>query len=139
MLELRPPKKCTYGWTGSLKKENVSPGYESVSPWDRNRTIRPFSFPWESFPFLCLRSGGLSNLSFFPTTSESETFLRKKQSVLTSVLSLGYTFVGQGIIYSIDNRIVLSFFCKLFCHSTLEYLIDVGYGIPVLGGHLPSN
>ena len=36
---------------------------DRVYPRGRNRTLRPFSFPWESFPFLDLRSVGLSDFA----------------------------------------------------------------------------
>ena len=58
-----------------------------------------------------LRSGrqllrSVRQLPSFSTTAESETVSRQIKSVLTSVLSLGFTFLGSRNIYSfvVDKR-----------------------------------
>ena len=47
-----------------------------------------------------VRSDHFLFLSFFPMTSDSETFLRKKKSVFISVPSQGHTLSSRGNIYS---------------------------------------
>ena len=102
------------------KRENVSPGYESVfslgqKPYDQTFFLFLEKVSLSSISgqkdFVTLSSkvrednrsallDNCSTLSFFPTISESKTFSRKKKSVFTSVLSLGHTFLGRGNIYS---------------------------------------
>ena len=51
---------------------------DRVYPRGRNRTLRPLSFPWESFPFLDLRSVGLSDfapLSHLATLGQTNALL----------------------------------------------------------------
>ena len=51
---------------------------DRVYPRGRNRTLRPLSFPWESFPFLDLRSVGLSDfapLSHLATLGQTTALL----------------------------------------------------------------
>ena len=106
------------------KRENVSPGYESVfslgqKPYDQTFFLFLEKVSLSSISgqkdfvtlsnFASLSSlaslgtallDNCSTLSFFPTISESKTFSRKKNSFFTSVLSLGHTFLGRGNIYS---------------------------------------
>ncbi len=73
--------------------EQVQNWEKNVSPIDENRILGrkvqswTLSFPWGNFPFLDLRSEGLSSLaalgrqlSFFSTIAESEKFPRGKKS-----------------------------------------------------------
>ena len=65
-----------------------------------------------------LRSGrqllrSVRQLPSFSTTAESETVSRQIKSVLTSVLSLGFTFLGSRNIYSFGPENVLNL---NFCH-----------------------
>ena len=66
-----------------------------------------------------LRSGrqllrSVRQLPSFSTTAESETVSRQIKSVLTSVLSLGFTFLGSRNIYSSCTR--------LYSLAVLEWL-----------------
>ena len=65
-------------------------------------------------------------LPSFSTTAESETVSRQIKSVLTSVLSLGFTFLGSRNIYShfdVCNWIGLfKFFLDL---KTLDFFVEI--------------
>ena len=97
--------------------EQVQNWEKNVSPIDENRILgrkvqsRTLFFPWGNFPFLDLRSEGLSSLaalgrqlSFFSTIAESEKFPRGKKS------SSSFVFLPRKLLSIKEEYIFLSFF-----------------------------
>ena len=73
-----------------------------------------------------LRSGrqllrSVRQLPSFSTTAESETVSRQIKSVLTSVLSLGFTFLGSRNIYSPDFLTPLPRFQRISTALNIYY------------------
>ena len=120
-----------YVWTGSLTKKiyptamKVNPPGTEIVRSDLFICLETVSLSLVSAQEGCLTSlrcppllrlgrqllRSVRQLPSFSTTAESETVSRQIKSVLTSVLSLGFTFLGSRNIYS--HMLVLDYSMNL--------------------------